>query len=91
MADWERSERFEEWPSCRGCVHYDRARCIAYPHRIPLIILSGEVDHYMPRPGQVGDTVFEPLDLQHWLKTKERRPLAEADQTAEQPAPAEAR
>jgi hypothetical protein len=76
MADWEPSDRFDEWPSCRGCVHYQRARCVAYPDRIPFMIMSGQADHFVVRPGQVGDTVFEPLDLQWWLKTGERRPLA---------------
>jgi len=74
MADWERSEHFDEWPGCRGCVYYDRARCVAYPDRIPLIILSGEVDHFVPRPGQVGETVFTPLDLEVWHATRERVP-----------------
>jgi hypothetical protein len=34
--------------------------CAAYPTRIPIIIASGDVDHLVVRPGQVGDTVFEP-------------------------------
>jgi hypothetical protein len=34
--------------------------CAAYSQRIPLVIASGEVDHLVMRPGQVGDTVFEP-------------------------------
>jgi len=33
--------------------------CIAFPTRIPLLIASGEIDHLVPRPGQVGETVFE--------------------------------
>ena len=82
MADWERSEGFEEWPGCRGCVHYQRMRCVAYPERIPLIIASGEVDHLVPRPGQIGDTVFEALDLQHWLATRERRALVRVPESA---------
>ncbi len=32
--------------------------CPAYPERIPLLILDGQVDHLVVRPGQVGDTVF---------------------------------
>src|SRR5262249_34373491 len=82
MADWERSEGFEEWPGCRGCVHYNRMRCVAYPDRIPLIIASGEVDHLVARPGQIGNTVFAPLDLQHWLQTRERRVFAEEAEPA---------
>jgi len=34
--------------------------CAAYPLRIPIVIASGEMDHLVVRPGQVGDTVFEP-------------------------------
>jgi hypothetical protein len=34
-------------------------RCAAFPDRIPLAIFSGEVDHLVVRPGQIGDTVFE--------------------------------
>jgi hypothetical protein len=34
--------------------------CVAFPHRIPIQIVSGEIDHLVVRPGQVGDTVFEP-------------------------------
>ena len=74
MADWERSERFEEWPGCRGCVQYERMRCIAYPDRIPFPIASGQVDHLIPRPGQVGDTVFEYLDLEVFRTTGKRVP-----------------
>jgi hypothetical protein len=35
--------------------------CVAFPDRIPIVIASGEVDHLVVRPGQVGDTVFTPL------------------------------
>jgi hypothetical protein len=85
MADWERSERYESWPGCRGCVHYQRMRCVAYPNRIPFEIASGHVDHLVPRPGQVGDTVYEPLDLQWWRKTGERRVLVEEPEPAARP------
>lgn len=76
--NWERSDGFEEWPGCFGCAHLrrgGRAHCVAFPDGIPFAIASGEIDHLVPRPGQVGTTVFEPLDLQHLLKTKERRVL----------------
>jgi hypothetical protein len=72
--NWEPSDRFDEWPGCRACVHYARARCIAYPHGIPLSILSGEVDHMVPRPGQVGQTVFELVEWQTWRRTGQRIP-----------------
>ena len=76
MADWEPSERYDEWQGCIGCARYRRGRCDAYPDSIPLNILSGEVDHMVPRPGQVGTIVFEPMDLQWWRATGERRPAA---------------
>jgi hypothetical protein len=75
--NWERSDRYDDWSGCRACVHYRRSRCVAYPERIPLLILSGEVDHLVPRPGQVGDTVFEPMDFQVWRETRRRVPLRE--------------
>jgi hypothetical protein len=74
--NWERSDRFEEWQGCRVCAYYRRARCIAYPDGIPLVILSGEVDHMVPRPGQVGDTVFEPMDWDVFARTRRRVPAA---------------
>ena len=83
--NWEPTPGVEQWPGCFGCAHRRSGRrfyCIAYPDGIPFPIASGEVDHLVPRPGQVGETIFEPLDLQHWLKTKERRVLAEARESA---------
>ena len=71
---WEPSERFEEWEGCLGCAHYHHAKCAAYPMGIPLPILSGEVDHMIPRPGQVGDTIFEPMDVEVWRRTGHRVP-----------------
>jgi hypothetical protein len=70
-----------DYPGCLGCGHYRAARCIAFPKRIPLPILSGEMHHLVPLPGQVGDTVFTPLDLDVWQTTRQRVPLR-------QPAPA---
>jgi hypothetical protein len=75
--NWEPSEQFDEWQGCIGCGHYRRARCIAYPNAIPLIILSGEVDHMVPRPGQVGEMVFEPMDWDIFLATGQRVPQRE--------------
>src|SRR3712207_3768602 len=62
MADWERSiPRTERWGGCRQCLHFrPDTTCAAYPHRIPIAIASGEVDHLVVRPGQVGDIVFAP-------------------------------
>ena len=72
--NWERSEHYEEWGGCLGCAHYLRGRCVAYPNSIPLPIVSGEVDHMVPRPGQVGETVYEPMDIEVWRETGERVP-----------------
>ena len=72
--NWERSERFAEWGGCLTCVHYRQGRCVAYPTVIPLPIFSGEVDHLVPRPEQIGETVYEPMDLQVWRETGERVP-----------------
>ena len=82
MADWEPSERFDEWPGCRACLYFDRVRCAAYPNRIPLMILSGEIDHLVPRPGQVGDIVFEEMDFELWRTTRQRVPLRAAEPAA---------
>jgi hypothetical protein len=62
MANWERSiPRDVSWGGCRRCRHDRRdGTCVAYPKQIPIMIASGEVDHLVIRPGQVGDTVFEP-------------------------------
>jgi hypothetical protein len=58
--NWERSDRFEEWQGCRGCAHYQRARCIAYPDGIPLLLLSGEVDHMILRTNGLGRIRTDP-------------------------------
>jgi hypothetical protein len=72
--NWDPSERFDEFGSCRACVHFTPVRCPAYPRGIPPLILSGEVDHMVPRPGQQGDTVFEPMDWETWRRTGQRIP-----------------
>ncbi|HEY7068115.1 MAG TPA: hypothetical protein VII06_42080 [Chloroflexota bacterium] len=58
--NWERTvPKDESWGGCRACKHFRLDfTCAAYPERIPLIIADGQVDHLVPRPGQVGDTVF---------------------------------
>lgn len=86
--NWDKSPGFEEWPGCLGCAHLRRGRrahCPAYPNGMPFPIVSGQVDHLVPRPGQVGDTVYEPLDLQWWRKTGERRVLVEDPEPAARP------
>jgi hypothetical protein len=59
-ANWERTvPRDTSWGSCRVCEHFrPDMTCAAYPERIPIIIASGEVDHLVVRPGQIGDYVF---------------------------------
>ena len=58
-------------------MYWNKGRCIAYPQRIPFMIISGQTDHMIPRPGQVGDTVFTPVDRQVWRETRQRVPLVE--------------
>jgi hypothetical protein len=74
--NWEPSERFDEWQGCLGCVHWRGGTCVAYPRGVPLMIVGGEVDHMVPRPGQVGDTVFEPIDWEVYHTTRQRVPSA---------------
>lgn len=77
MADWERSTGFEEWPGCLGCAHLRRrggAHCAAYPDGIPFVISCGQFDHLVPRPGQMGDTLFTHLDIEVFKATGERVP-----------------
>jgi hypothetical protein len=58
--------------------------CEAYPERIPIQIASGEVDHLVIRPGQVGEIVFAPIDMETWRRTGRRvpAPSATADRSA---------
>ena len=59
--NWKRTvPRGQSWGGCRVCKHVRPGMtCAAYPDRISLAIASGEVDHLVVRPGQVGETVFE--------------------------------
>lgn len=46
--------------SCLACKHYEiGSKCAAFPEKIPLEIIAGEVRHLEKFPGQVGDAVFE--------------------------------
>jgi hypothetical protein len=74
--NWEPSAKFDEWQGCLGCGHYRYSRCAAYPNGIPIQIISGEVDHMVSRPGQVGAIVFEPMDVEVWRRTRQRVPVA---------------
>jgi hypothetical protein len=64
-----------EYPGCLGCGYYRGGRCDAFPDRIPLAIISGELDHLTVRPGQVGTIVFTHLDFEVWKRTRQRVPL----------------
>lgn len=59
---WEPSAQAAAWPGCGGCALLvdDELACPAYPDGIPLIIISGETDHMVERPGQVPGIVFTP-------------------------------
>ena len=42
-------------PICNRCAHYyGRARCKAFPERIPNDIIDGKADHHEPYPGDRG-------------------------------------
>jgi hypothetical protein len=57
-------DRATRWRGCRACIHFRKdMTCAAFPYRIPIHIASGEVDHLVVRPGQVGDTFFEPIPV----------------------------
>lgn len=47
---------------CIGCKHLNRKAktCAAFPDGIPDIVWTGGDTHRTVRPGQEGDTVFEP-------------------------------
>jgi hypothetical protein len=63
-----------DYPGCLGCGHYQAGRCVAFPKRIPLIILAGDMHHLAPLPGKFGDTVFTPLEMDVWRATGRRVP-----------------
>ena len=75
-SSWEPSERYDEWDGCRFCLHWRGGKCITYPNRIPLMLISGQSDHMVPRPAQVGSTLFEPIDFEEWRRTGRRVPAA---------------
>jgi hypothetical protein len=84
MVTWEPVPNAENFPGCLGCGHLRRGRrahCAPYPDGIPLAIASGQVDHMVPRPGQIGEKVFEPIDVEVWQATGERRPASQPART----------
>jgi hypothetical protein len=43
------------FPLCNRCIHRkDGLTCEAYPEGIPIEIVSGELDHHKPLPGDHG-------------------------------------
>lgn len=61
---------------------------MAYPDGIPFPIASGQVDHLVPRPGQVGDTVFTPLDVEVFRATGQRVPMSLSAESPTKTSPA---
>ncbi len=76
MVDWARSiPPDQRWGGCRWCIHFrPDMTCSAFPERIPIQIASGEVDHLVVRPGQVGTIVFQAIDMDVWRRTGQRVP-----------------
>ena len=66
-ADWEPSPLYASWPGCRKCRHFRGTHFAVYPVRIPLPIVSGQVDHMVPRPGDHG-ILFEPISVEQPAK-----------------------
>lgn len=60
--DWKPSGKYNDWLGCAECQHFAEGICVAYPRGIPILIGSGEVDHMVKRPGQTGETLFEPKE-----------------------------
>ena len=53
---------------CPICKHYNfDATCTAFPDRIPMKFLSGELGHTEPIDGQQNDIVFE------WISPEEQQ------------------
>lgn len=60
--NWVPSPDYDRWRGCLHCKHHTWQRgvfCAAYPDDPPWEILTGQVDHLVVRPEQVGDTVYE--------------------------------
>ena len=51
-----------EYKGCRGCRHYlGELDCSAFPEGIPMIILSGEIQHTEILPKQKNRIVYEAI------------------------------
>jgi hypothetical protein len=57
-------------PSCENCRHryLNRMNCEAFPRGIPLFVLSGDVPHTEPIPGDRG-IQYEPVTPDHPFAT----------------------
>jgi len=53
-----------EYLGCSGCKHFawKDSTCIAFPKRIPLPIISGEIYHTKRVRWQDNDIVYEPIE-----------------------------
>lgn len=50
------------YKGCWFCKNFrDDGTCAAFPARIPLSIVSGQLEHTMVLKGQAGETVYEEL------------------------------
>lgn len=59
-SNWIPTKARFDFEGCLACRHFNESTvaCSAYPNDIPIQIASGEVDHYIERPGQVSGVLF---------------------------------
>jgi O-acetyl-ADP-ribose deacetylase len=52
-----------EYLGCSGCKHFkwNNSTCKAFPQRIPLPIISGEIHHITRLRWQDNDVIYEPI------------------------------
>lgn len=51
----------EEWLGCSACIYYkNNGTCDAFPVKIPIPFVSGEVPHTKVVSGQKGNFVYTP-------------------------------
>lgn len=59
MIDAQATERV-----CNTCKHFksgEKMTCSAFPKGIPMMFLSGSLEHTQVMPGQIGKTIWEAL------------------------------
>lgn len=62
---------------CITCKHYQGdSRCLAFPEpdEIPAEILTGEISHSKPFPGQVGKYVWTPGESEEARRARGEKP-----------------